>query len=56
MGWLIDKIRSWFCIHEWELLWDNDVEETYYGRTLCTYHNWIYVCKKCGRRKKITSK
>lgn len=20
MGWLIDKIRTWFCKHEWECL------------------------------------
>ena len=56
MGWLIDKIRSWFCKHEWELLADNMVEEVYGRHTLDTYHQWIYVCRKCMKKKKITSR
>lgn len=53
MGWLIDKIREWFCEHEYELLCDNDVWMIHPNYP--SYHQWIYVCKKCGRKKKITN-
>lgn len=51
MGWLIDKIRSWFCKHEWECLME---EVPVYGSSLEQYpihYKWIYVCKKCKRKK-----
>lgn len=55
MSQLIDKIRSWFCKHEWECISSNDVykyEEDKYP----IYHKWIYICKKCGRKRKITNR
>lgn len=62
MGWLIDKIHSWFCKHEFECIVEGQpVYETMFGhpaelRLGPSYHQWIYVCKKCGRKKKITTK
>lgn len=55
MGWLIDKIRSWFCKHEWECLMEKcPVYDTYYD-SRPSYHKWVYVCKKCKRRKIVKS-
>ena len=55
MGWLIDKIRSWFCKHEWECLMAKvPVYEDAYDR-IPSYHKWVYVCKKCKRRKIVKS-
>lgn len=55
MGWLIDKIRSWFCKHEWECLVDK--EPVYYYPFTKTvnpeYYKWVYVCKKCKKMKRI---
>lgn len=51
MRWLIQYIRSCFCAHDWELIFDCHVEvnngETYSCKT--------YRCKKCGysRRYKV---
>ena len=53
MGWLIDKIRSWFCKHEYELLYECDVWDIH--PEYPAYHKWIYVCKKCGRKRIIRS-
>ena len=62
MGVLIDKIRSLFCKHEWEcLVWGQPVYETIFGHPYelryakPSYHQWIYVCKKCMKKKKITT-
>ena len=42
---IIDYIRSCFCKHELELIWENENKELYY---------WgIFKCKKCGYIKKI---
>lgn len=53
MGWLIDKIRSWFCKHEWECLME---KVPVYGTDFeqyPTHYKWIYACKKCKRKKII---
>lgn len=58
MGWLIDKIREWLCDHEWEcLLEKSPVYKDYYNldNNIPSYYQWVYVCKKCGRKRKITS-
>lgn len=45
---LIDK---WCCHHEWEMWRKVDVEGDW-GNTWTVYH---FVCKKCGKFKKIKS-
>ncbi len=56
MGWLIDEIRSWFCKHEWECLMEKiPVYDSAYSTTIPHYHKWVYVCKKCKRKKIIKS-
>ena len=54
MGLIIDMIRSWFCKHEWECLREIDVYDTAWDR-MPSYHKWVYVCKKCKRKKIIRS-
>ncbi len=54
MGWLIDKIRAWFCKHEWECLM-SEVPIYIYSNSYPEYYEWLYVCKKCKKRKKIIS-
>ena len=50
MRWLINYIRSCFCKHDWELIFDvfvkGDIE---------TYNCKTYRCKKCGYSKKYKS-
>ena len=54
MGYIIDIIRSWFCKHEWECLMSKvAVYDDNYSRP--SYHKWVYVCKKCKRKKIIKS-
>ena len=51
MRWLINYIRSCFCAHEWEMIFDVHVKcdwgETYSVKT--------YRCKKCGCAKEYKS-
>lgn len=51
MRWLINYIRSCFCKHDWEMIFDtrvnSDVGETYSCKT--------YRCKKCGYGRKYKS-
>lgn len=55
MGWLIDKIRTWFCKHEYECLlsmvpvYDYSFEKPDY----LDHYEWVYVCKKCKKVKRI---
>lgn len=44
MRWLINYIRSCFCTHEWELIFNVQIGECYVCKT--------YRCKKCGYSKK----
>lgn len=48
--WLINYIRSCFCKHEWELIFDGTVKD-------CGSFYWckVYRCKKCGYSKKYKS-
>ena len=50
MRWLINYIRSCFCKHDWELIFQGEVKEDW-----CRYTNKIYRCKKCGYSKKYKS-
>ena len=52
MSWIIDKIRLWFCKHEWELSKEIKVYEPLCKDIPITYE-WIYVCKKCMTKKVI---
>lgn len=45
MRWLINYVRSCFCKHEMERIWENENQGSYY---------WgIFRCKKCGYIQKI---
>lgn len=50
--WLINYIRSCFCKHDWEIIFEGTVEDCGCGSF---YHNKIYRCKKCGYSKKYKS-
>lgn len=50
MRWLINYIRSCFCEHDWELIFNGQVND---GGS--RYWNKIYRCKKCGYSKKYKS-
>lgn len=50
MRWLINYIKSCFCKHEWEMIFNTRVEygnEAYFCKT--------YRCKKCGYSKRYKS-
>ena len=59
MGKLIDVIRSWFCEHEWECLVDGVAVYSEFSAvgpySMPAYYEWLYVCKKCGKIKRIKS-
>ena len=50
MRWLINYIRSCFCEHEWELIFDVFVQGT-----LGNYNCKTYRCTKCGYSKRYKS-
>lgn len=52
MRWLIDYIRSCFCEHEWEMIFDTPVADDCGNRI---YGVKIYRCKKCGCSKSYKS-
>lgn len=51
MRWIIQYIRSCFCEHDWELIFDSFVKEGDYE----SYHCKTYRCKKCGYGKRYRS-
>lgn len=55
MGWIIDKARSWFCKHEWECLMEESPVFYNEWSKIPLYYRWVYVCKKCKRKKIINS-
>lgn len=55
MGKLIDTIRSWFCKHEWECLMDGVPVFYSTSHSIPSQYKWLYVCKKCKRKKVVTS-
>lgn len=56
MRWLINYIRSCFCKHEWEIIFNNEVDVTNsWGKVEATYACKVYRCKKCGYSKKYKS-
>lgn len=49
MIWLINYIRSCFCRHEWELLSEAKIWDTYRPNNEYPIGTkWTYRCKKCG--------
>ena len=53
MRWLINYIKSCFCEHDWELIYDVFVDGNDYGNG--SYHCKTYRCKKCGYSKHYKS-
>ena len=49
---IIDYFRTLFCKHEYELLCKDTVHDL---TDKPIYIKWIYVCKKCKYKKKVTS-
>lgn len=54
MRWLINYIRSCFCKHEWESLLEN-APRFENGRDIPYERIWLYRCKKCGCKNKVTT-
>lgn len=52
---LIDYIRSCFCKHEWEMIFDTEVHDHFTKTIYNTFNVKIYRCKKCGYSKKYKS-
>lgn len=52
MQWIINYIRSCFCKHEWELIFDTSVKGQWSWES---YNVKVYRCKKCGYSKKYKS-
>ena len=56
MRWLINYIRSCFFKHDWECIAENIEKYEDLKKTIPYERIWIYRCKKCGCRNKITTK
>lgn len=53
---LINYIRSWFCKHEWELIFDTEVVLTSHGIPCGgSFREKTYRCTHCGMQKKYKS-
>ena len=50
MRWLINYIRSCFCKHEWEMIFDRFVDGDFKS-----YQCKTYRCQKCGLSKRYKS-
>ena len=51
MKWLINYIRSCFCEHDWELIFNSVVEDDCGAR----WQQKTYRCKKCGDSRSYKS-
>lgn len=58
MRWLINYIRSCFCKHEWELIFDKMIVDSSKptGIEIPNDHIKVYRCKKCGYSKKYKAR
>lgn len=54
MRWLINYIRSCFCRHEWELIFNTKVFDDFKD-PMPMYEVKVYRCKKCGIEKRYKS-
>ena len=52
---LINYIRSCFCKHDWEMIFDVDLRNTGVCGGYSTYTEKTYRCKKCGFIQKVKS-
>jgi len=52
---IINYLRSCFCRHDWEMIFDTSVNETEQGKVVNIYTMKTYRCKKCGYSKKYKS-
>lgn len=52
---LINYIRSCFCKHEWELIFNVDVTKHGILEEYSTYNEKTYRCRKCGYVQKVRS-
>ena len=55
MRWLINYIRSLFCKHEWELIFDTILQGSHLDGTPYEYpvgRIKTYRCTKCGMERK----
>ena len=48
---LIGLINKWACMHNWENIYERDVENSFGSR----YTSLTYCCKKCGKFKRWKS-
>lgn len=53
MRWLINYVRSCFCSHEWEVIFNTVVKDE---NNITINHIKTYRCKKCGVEKKYKAK
>lgn len=54
--WLINYIRSCFCKHEWELIHKGaEYSEFNLKNDMPARYIWIYRCKKCGMKNKLST-
>ena len=51
MKFIKDLLKKWSCNHEWEM-WTNHRVEDDFGGSWTVYH---FICKKCGKFKKVKS-
>lgn len=49
---LIKLVEKWACRHEWEKI-DEWTETDQYRNSISSYDYALYVCKKCGKFKKV---
>ena len=50
MRWLINYIRSCFCKHDWELIFNSTITDQNTGQPYNQIK--VYRCKKCGYEKR----
>ena len=52
---ILNKIlEKWLCKHDWELFKHIEVFDEFSNDIACA-HKYIFICKKCGKIKKIRS-
>lgn len=46
-----ELLRKWSCYHDWEFITEVEVHNNFGGY----HHIFHFVCKKCGKFKKVKS-
>ena len=52
---LVNYFKSLFCKHDWELIFDDDVVDTYWSMPCGRYAEKVYRHKICGMEKRYKS-